>query len=575
MNSGVQTPKEMHPVVSEVHVDAMNITSILSNHNVTIKVSHEVDEDEARLLAMGLKQELKREMGGFSVFAVSFSVLGLLPSIAACFDYQQLVVGMSPLPWIIAMIFITCVALSMAEVSSAFPSSAGTPAAVGGLLTNSPYGPIFTYMTSWLNWFCQITASPSVSYSCASMMLALYAFTDSSYSPTNGQVFGLATGIQFASLVMSIMPTKWVARFGSTGTILNMLFLTVVFVMILAGNERDKMHPNTSKFNSNGTAWGLDNQVPFPLGIAFLMLFLGVAWAMSGYDSPFHLSEECSNASVVVPRAICLTLVLGGLIGFMFMIAISYTLYSIEEIAADPQGLGQPFVTYLTQIMDKKLVIAATALTVISSFFMAQNCLLAALRVTFAYSRDGLFPFSNIWKQVSPLTKTPVNAVVANFVLGELCLLLVFTDSNGVGISAIFSVGAIAGFVSFTVPTLIKITYARNSFKPGPWNLGRLSEPIGWVSVAFVLVMIPIFCFPWNSGSDLNAANMNWTCVVYFGPMSAAGLWYAVRARKSYVGPRITIDPANIVYGDKLEDGSEVPDVIDGQRISLSSTEKR
>lgn len=354
-----------------------------------------------------------------------------------------------------------------------------------------------------------------------------------------------------------------------------MLFLAIVFVMILAGNKRDKFYEGESKFNDNAIAWLLYNQTPFPTGIAFLSSWLGVIWAMSGYDLPFHLSEEVARAPIIVPRSIVMTSLLGGVIGFLFMIAIAYTVYSIDDIAADPQGLGQPFVTYLLQILDKKVVIAATALTIVSSFFMAQNCLLAALRVTYAYSRDGLFPYSNIWKKVSTITKTPINAVVVNFVLAELCLLLIFTDSEGVGISAIFSVGAIAGFVSFTMPTLLKITYARHTFQRGPWHLGKFSEPIGWISVAFVLVMMPILCFPWTSGSDLSPSNMNWTCVVYFGPMLMALIWFVVDARKWYVGPRVNIDPQDIVYGSKLENGEEIPDVINGQRISISSTEKR
>lgn len=96
MNSGIHTPHEIHPVVSQVHVDDMGIASILSNKNITINVDHVIDSDEAMLLAIGYRQELRREFSLWSIFAVSFSVLGLLPSIAACFDYQQLVVGMSP-----------------------------------------------------------------------------------------------------------------------------------------------------------------------------------------------------------------------------------------------------------------------------------------------------------------------------------------------------------------------------------------------------------------------------------------------------------------------------------------------
>ncbi|KAI5955648.1 GPT1 [Candida jiufengensis] len=568
---------ELHPIKSQVHVDNLHITSILSNQGAIINVDHEVDNDEALILAMGYKQELKREFSLWTIFGVSFSVLGLLPSIAATFDYQQLVIGMSPLPWIIAMIFITFVALSMAEVSSAFPCSAGTPYAVSQL-SPPKYKAYFTFFTAWSNFLCQITAAPSVSWSGASLMLALYSYNSPSYTPTTGQVFGLTTGIMVVCGIMCSSTSKWAARFSSSGTICNIVFLVIVFVMILGGNSRVEISgKDISKFNSNSVAWSLTNQIEWPQGISFLASFLGVIWAMSGYDSPFHLSEECSNASVAVPRAITMTAVVGGLVGFFFCIAISYTLVDLTEIADDPQGLGQPFVTYLSQILKHDLLNAAVALTIISSFFMSYTCLLAASRVTYAYSRDGLFPGSNIWKKVSPWTQTPIWAVVFNVVIGELLLLLMF--GGDVAIGAIFSVGGIAGFVSFTTPTLLKITYARKTFKRGPWHLGKFSQPIGWCSVAFVTLMIPILCFPTVRGADLNAQEMNWTVLVFFGPLLLATIWFVVDAHKWYKGPRSNIDEKDITYESKLIDNSNDPTdyknahVVDGQTVSDSGDE--
>lgn len=570
------SPPGLSPVMSQVHVDDMNITFILSNRGAVINVDHVIDNDEAMILAMGYKQELKRELSLWSIFAVSFSVLGLLPSIAACFSYQQLVIGITPVPWIVAIVFITSVALSMAEISSAFPCSAGTPYAVSQLAPPK-WKAYLTWFTCWANWLCQITASPSVSYSCASMMLALYSFNSESYTPTNGHVYGLTTGIQVVSGVLSCLPTKWVARVSSTGTICNIVFLVIVFVMILGGNKRQELNPSEAmpKFNGNSKAWSLTNQAEWPQGISFLMSFLSAIYSLSGYDSPFHLSEECSNAATAVPRAIVMTSTIGGAVGFLFMIAISYTIVSLQEISDDPQGLGQPFVTYLTQILEHKLVLAATAFTIVSSFFMAQSCLLASSRVTYAYSRDGLFPLSRIWKRVSPWTQTPIWAVVMNVVIGELILLLIF--AGDVAIGAIFSVGGIAGFVSFTMPTLLKITYARNSFRPGPWNLGKFSQPVGWVSVAFVSLMVPILCFPYVVGEDLNAQEMNWTVLVFFGPLLLATIWFAIDARKWYIGPRSNIDEKDITYEDDMltddSKGHRTP-VYESQEVHTPTGEK-
>lgn len=548
MGENFKSSNKIHPVVSNILVDDLHITSILSNQNITINVDHEIDKDEALILALGYKQEFKREFSLWTLFAVSFSVLGLLPSIAACFDYQQLVVGMSPVPWILAIIFISSVALSMAEVASAFPTSLGTPYAVSQLAPPR-WAPVLTWLTCCSNWLCQITAAPSVNNSCAWLILALKTYnSNDGYSPSYGEVYGLTTGIQIVHGIISSMPTRWLATFNSMGTITNILFLVIVFVMILGGNDRQDHFNDITKFNSNDTAWKFYNQTDWPMGIAVLQSFLGVIWAMSGYDSPFHLSEECSNANVAAPRAIILTATCGGGIGFLFMIAIAYTLVSIDQIAEDPQGLGQPFVTYLTQILSKKAVNAATALTIISSFFMGCSCMLAASRVTYAYARDGFFPLSRYWKIVNKKTQTPINAVWVNLFIGQLLLLLQFAGDTAIG--AIFSVGGISGFVSFTMPTLLKITYANKSFKRGPWHLGRWSRPIGFVSVAFVTVMIPILCFPTVRGDDLTLDQMNWTVIVYFGPMFLSLLWFVIDAHKWYKGPRPNINDEDIVYGN-------------------------
>ena len=73
----------------------------------------------------------------------------------------------------------------------------------------------------------------------------------------------------------------------------------------------------------------------------------------------------------------------------------------------------------------------------------------------FAYARDGCFPFSNIWKHVNTRTRTPVNAVWFNNVIGCLMLLLIFGGELAIG--ALFSIGATAAFVAFTTPIVSTI----------------------------------------------------------------------------------------------------------------------
>lgn len=534
-----------HPVKSQstiIDVDGVNVCSVLSNRDKSVVVDHEVDNDEAVILALGYKQEFKREFSLLSTFGVSFSVLGLLPSIASTMYYSLGYTGNAGLTWawLVAMVGIQCIANSMAELSSAFPTSGGLYYATAQLAPKK-YAPLLSWIVGWSNYLVQVTGAPSVDYAGASMILALKTLSDPDYEATNGQLYLLTMALTTVNSLISSLPTKVISRFNMIGSTFNMLFLFIVFVMILGGDNRESQ--GLPKFNSNAQAWGITNQTDWPDGLAILMSFMAVIWAMSGYDSPFHLAEECSNATIATPRAIVLTSSVGGLIGFVFQLAMAYTIVDVLDAMNSP--IGQPFVTYLSQCMDKKMVYAATAFTVVSSFCMGEACQVAASRVTYAYSRDGCFPLSRFWSQVNPITKTPVNAVWFNWFIGQLLLLLIF--GGGTAIDAIFSVGAIAAFVSFSIPIFLRITYARKTFTPGPWNLGKFSMVSGTIGCSFVILMIPVLCFPQLAGANNTPDMMNWTVVVYFGPMLCSLIYYAVYARKWYTGPKSNLEDDMLV----------------------------
>ncbi|KAH3668297.1 hypothetical protein OGAPHI_002051 [Ogataea philodendri] len=538
----------IRPIATVLSVDQIPVTSVLSNKSQRIVVDHDVDSDEAVILALGYKQEFKREFSLLTTFGVSFSVLGLLPSIASTLWYSMAYAGNAGLTWgyLVGMIGVMAVACSMAEISSAFPTSGGLYYATA-MLAPPKYKAVLSWFVGWSNYFVQVTGAPSVAYGCASMILALKSFDDASYSATNWQTYLLTSCLTFFCAIIASLPTKWIAFINSGSTALNLLFLFISFVIVLGGNTREDQ--GLPKFNTNDIAWGITNYTEWPDGICILMSFMAVIWTMSGFDSPFHLAEECSNAQVATPRAIVLTAATGGTLGFVFQLAMAYTIVDVDSAVNDE--LGQPYVSYLAQILTRERVYALTAFAVVLSFAMSFSCMIAASRVLFSYSRDGCFPLSKWWSSVNPLTKTPVNAVWANWFMGELLLLLMFGGETP--INAIFSVGAIGSFISFTIPTLLRITYSRKTFRKGPWNLGIMSEPSGWVAVAFVVLMIPILNFPQYRGADNTPDMMNWTVVVYWGSMFLCMVWYVVYAHKIYQGPKSNLGKESLI-SDEEED---------------------
>ncbi|KAL9033183.1 MAG: hypothetical protein Q9180_006085, partial [Flavoplaca navasiana] len=365
------------------------VTSVFTAGDVPV-YERKYTADEEVLAALGYKPEFKREFSLWTSFCVSFAVLGLLPSFASTLYYVSTCkrsdprrerrnktdccfgqgMGYAGTPgmtwgWLIAMIFIQCVAMSMAELCSAMPTSGGLYYAAA-VLAPPGWGPLAACQ------LLEITGAPSVDYGMASMILAAASITNPTFVPQNYQVFLLTMFIMVIQSFISSMPTKWIANFNSVGSTFNIIALFIVLIMIPAANTRaDQGMP---KFKPANEVWGnFYEGTSFPNGMAMLMSFVAVIWTMSGYDAPFHLSEECSNANIASPRAIVLTSGVGGLFGWLLQLVVAYTVVDID--AALESDLGQPYAAYLLQVLPQNVTLAILALTIMCAFSMGQGCM--------------------------------------------------------------------------------------------------------------------------------------------------------------------------------------------------------
>ena len=302
--------------------------------------------------------------------------------------------------WIIAMVFIQCVAMGMAELCSSMPTSGGLYYA-SAVLAPPGYGPLAAWITGWSNWLAQVTGAPSVDYALSAMILAAGSISNPDYVPQNYQIWLLTTLIMLIHGCISSMPTKWIANFNSYGSTFNIIALVIVVILIPAGTNRTSQ--GLPRFSSSASVWGdIYDGTDFPPGVAILMSFVAVIWTMSGYDAPFHLSEECANANVASPRAIVMTSGFGGLFGWFLQLVTAYTVIDIDDVI--DSDLGQPWAAYLLQVMPQKTALAILGMTIVCGFSMGQGCMVAASRVTYAYARDDCFPFSRICKSPSKHT---------------------------------------------------------------------------------------------------------------------------------------------------------------------------
>lgn len=123
------------------------VTTVLAQKHEHAVVDHDMDADEQVLTALGYKQEFKRDFSIWSCFSVSFSILGILPSIASTLSYNLAYSGQagSVWGWVIAGILIQFVALSMAELCSSMPTAGGLYYA-SAVLAPEGWGPLASWV---------------------------------------------------------------------------------------------------------------------------------------------------------------------------------------------------------------------------------------------------------------------------------------------------------------------------------------------------------------------------------------------------------------------------------------------
>jgi len=109
-----------------------NWISFLKRASREIKMATQSEQDTlaadaATLHKMGYAQELSRRMGGFSNFAISFSIICILAGGITAFQ-----VGFSTgggfgvfVGWIVGSAYAMIVALAMAQIASAYPTAGG------------------------------------------------------------------------------------------------------------------------------------------------------------------------------------------------------------------------------------------------------------------------------------------------------------------------------------------------------------------------------------------------------------------------------------------------------------------
>lgn len=474
-------------------------------------------ETEA-LHGLGYAQELARRMSGFSNFAMTFSVIGLLLGMTANFQAGFSVVGgvAVGVNWVIGGLFALIVAAALGQIASAYPTA-------GGLYHWSSIlgGRGWGWATAWLNLISYV-------FSLASVNVALYSLFSSivltGFYGMDTSAWGLehqlpaVIGIGVAQALMNTFGVKLLARLSDLGAWLNLAGCALLFGLLIAGMRHFEpaalfTFTNYSGDRGGGVVPASDN----PL-LLFGLAMIFPLWIMTSFDAAAHASEETVEASTTVPRAMVMAVLISWVIGFAMAAAFVFAMPDRAAMAKLGTGL---FAGLLDSLSVPGTLKQLVSVAVLATTFLCGLCILTGCsRAMFAFARDGGLPLSVA--RVSPQWRTPISAIWVSTTLAVVATLY------SPAFAALSAGTAIFYYVSYAMPVVAGAWALRRGWsRQGPFTLGMLFAPAAAVVAVGAVVLVAIGLQPPNDVLRVYAVAIG-TCLL--------AAWFLVERRR-FRGP--------------------------------------
>ncbi|KAI0174286.1 amino acid/polyamine transporter I [Pestalotiopsis sp. NC0098] len=480
---------------------------------------------------LGYTPELARNRSTLQVAFMSFVLAAIPYGLATTMVYP--LAGGGPVDiiwgWLGVSLIIICVAVSLGEITSVYPTAGGVYYQTW-MLAPPAWRNLAAWICGWLYVVGNVTITLAVNFGTSTFLVAcINVFETAEGEPVFAgeayQVFLIFLAITLLCNAVSSLLNKWLPildTFAIFWTLAGVIAMTIC-VLVIAKNGRHDATYVFTHFEVN-SGW-----IP---GWSFMIGLLQAAYATSSTGMIISMCEEVRAPATQVPKAMVLTVCLNTIAGLIFMIPLVFVLPDIPELVA--LASGQPVPTIVKSAIGSPggsfaLLIPLIVLALICGI----GCTTAASRCIWAFARDGAIPGSGLWKQVNPKLDVPLNAMMLSMVV-QIILGLIYFGSSA-AFNAFSGVGVIALTSSYAVPIAVSMIEGRETIKTGSFYMGKLGLVSNIVALCWSLLAIPLFCMP--SIIPVEAATMNYASVVFVAFTSISIIWYVVWGRKNYSGP--------------------------------------
>jgi amino acid transporter len=475
-------------------------------------------QDDQNLASFGYKEELKRSVGGFSSFALAFSMISVITTVFTLFAQPfQTVGGAAIWLWIPVIVGVLLLALVYGHLVVRMPIT-GYAYQWASRLVGVRYG----WFAGYNAFLCQFIGSASIAVALASVFAP-----DFWPHPTQADLILVASIAVAAAVIINIVSISLTAKINNVGAIVELCGVVVLVAGLGIGLLFFKHVQGPSVLFQVGSS------IHSPVGItAVATALLLPVWTIGGWEGSADLAEETHDPRKAAPRSMLRAVSISGAAGFLL-----YAVFAMAIRGDIGKTVNSTSSNPMVEIVDSHFGIVGADIVQVVAFIAMFSCLLAnvtvAARTSYALSRDNMLPFSRLLSTVGRRTKTPIYS-------------LVFVGLVAIGVNFLSS--GIATEVTGMVSVILYVTYGatlvaaligavRNRIPSAPdryFNLGRWLKPLCIIGIAWSLVIIACMTLPVASHT-----------VAYYtlGFEAAALLWYLValrrRLRAGTAGPEL------------------------------------
>jgi len=491
-----------------------------------------IRQDVLDLHRLGYAQQLYREMGGFSNFAISFSIISVLTGAVLLFGYGLKLAGpiVNSVGWPLVSLFTLAVAASMAELASAYPTA-------GGLYfwAHRLGGRGWGWVTAWLNMIGQVTITAGIDVAAAMYLVGaasrILDLPPDAQLPLVGPLTGWPCAL--AGMVLLMIPQVLINAFGirltarlndlsvwwHIGGVLLIVLLLAVFgsthrPLAFAFSSITTVSPlgaSSATFADGTTGPALtvgplvlpsplfalvpglaDFYAGAPLAFAFALGLLQAQWTYTGYDASVHVAEETVMARLNSAWGVFLSVAVSAVVGYVMLFALTLAIPDVAATAADPYPVLHVLYANLAPLPAHVLALVIGG----AMWLCGLSSITSMSRMWFAFARDGGMPGHRLIRRIHPRWRTPVWAIVVTSALAvAICC-------YSAAYFVVTSISTIALYLAYALPVYLNWRNRRRGVGEhttranAPWTLGRWGPlvnliALGWTAVITVLFVLP------------------------------------------------------------------------------------